>query len=344
MTQYSGTSITPSSDAVTGKLCQAGANQASPNTANIIFWDGVCELNENVLGSAVGVVCPPNLNAEKISSVKQLAELYGVPAIKLDTSMKETEAPSKIAILDASEQRIYVNPDLETISKYFSSRRAQKSDEASILVCDACDASGCDGIVVDTKSLEATDEQEIYELLCDVADKNTGVKIAVRVSLGTDTDTLPYVRAVYRSGVWGRFSLLFSDALTLSDARRCVSLMHSAFRELDTEKREFNGFIPKGITVETPIMLLERPIHRLLDLFCLDLAALSVRFSGFEDTTVTELEKYVLAFIKNARDARISVSVSSEASLKLLGELCHKADIHEVYTTRHLISEVRKLL
>ena len=114
--------------------------------------------------------------------------------------------------------------------------------------------------------------------------------------------------------------------------------------ELDTEKREFNGFIPKGITVETPIMLLERPIHRLLDLFCLDLAALSVRFSGFEDTTVTELEKYVLAFIKNARDARISVSVSSEASLKLLGELCHKADIHEVYTTRHLISEVRKLL
>ncbi len=343
MTLYSGKCITSAPAAVTGRLWQAGKNGERGDSARILLWDGLCELNEALLSSAVGVVCPHDIDRDKMSSVKRMAEFCHVPAIALDRTLCESASPDKIAILDTAQQKVYVNPDLETINRYFGAKRQKKSIDVSVLVTDDKSTAECDGLVTNESYIAGKDEEKIYELLCDTADKNTGARIVVKLPLCTEADFVSGVRAVYRASVWGVFSLLCTEIYTPTDASRCVSLIHAAFRKLDEEEREFNGFIPKGILIETPLMLLGRPSHRLLDHFCLDLGALTSRFCGGRDCPISEISGYIKSFIKNAGGAGIAVDIKNSAHISELEKLCRDGDIQDIYARRELVAKVREL-
>ena len=53
-----------------------------------------------------------------------------------------------------------------------------------------------------------------------------------------------------------------------------------AFRELLEENHEFNGFIPKGILVDTPFALLSKIPTEGFDFLCYDVEKISVLMAG----------------------------------------------------------------
>ncbi|MBR4014452.1 MAG: hypothetical protein IKJ00_09210 [Clostridia bacterium] len=347
MVEYSGKTIQSTSEAVTGKLCRVdSAASDHGNCAKIILWDGKSALGDALLYAAVGVVVASEANASTQRYVKKIAEFYRIPAIKINRDMQELEARgnNRIVILDPQSQKLFIEPDLETINNYFGARpRKAPCSPTLLLRCHARlpDASGeFGGIVVSAARGGRYDEENIYEHLCDIADRNTGTKIIATLSLGSnDSEFISAVRAVYRASVWGRFPLLCSGVGSPDEARRCVSLIHTAFRELDAEEREFNGFIPKGLVIETPLMLLSKPCHRIIDFFCFDYPKLTYRFTGSKgDGACEEIAKYMSVFAKNAGITKIALSTDRELPEKFTAYLHKENVLSEMYVPKALVS------
>lgn len=119
-------------------------------------------------------------------------------------------------------------------------------------------------------------EDEVYERLCEAADASIGIPItAVLRFEGTPGEReqtfRSRVRAVYRASVWGQFSLLCVGASLPEHVCSIYEALRDAFCELESEGREFNGFIKKGIEIDTPLLLYKFPTYLKFDFFCFDI-------------------------------------------------------------------------
>ena len=334
MIEYSGKRMTSALDSVTGRLLNVRfLSSHYANGAAILIWDGSCELNAEILGSAVGMVLPDFLDSEKTRVALSLAELCHLPTLRISASLLGVDscAPTDIAILAPAEGKLFVNPDVEAISGYLYSHPRAARKKPSILSTQVPSPEGCDGLVIQ-ESEHIADEESAYEYFCEIADKNTGVKLVTEISLGESKEIFEaQVRALYRAGVWGRFSLLCTQIKTPARALECASLMRSAFCSLEREHREFNGFIPKGICIDTPLLLLEPPRRRILDYFCLDINALRDSFSGNMAFGFCEIEKYIIGLKKEAL-ADLSLRLNSSTPPDFIERISPK----EIYADAEL--------
>ncbi|MBO7310899.1 MAG: hypothetical protein J6U86_05845 [Clostridia bacterium] len=342
MIELFGRCVCGGGEVVAGRMALArscGENDLhSSEGAKIILWNGEGELLSELPYSAVGVVL--TCRSEEF---KSMGRLGGMPVLAVDDACACEGSVGSIAILDTKRQRLYVNPDFETVSGLLVTQKKDKSMGAKYIYvsrgsADFCATNGFDGVAVGDGCTDAGVE---YEHLCDIADVNTGNRIIAFV--GTDIEEsllISRIKSVYRAGVWGRFSLLFRDAFTPHDRERCVSAMHSAFRELDGEGREFNGFMPKGLLIQTPVMLFWREGLGNFDFYCLDIDKLTEGFCGGSrdkiGDTLGYLWKYIEEFIREAEGARMAVysrgGTPDGFEERLLG-ICGEADI---YTSKNI--------
>ncbi|MBO5203330.1 MAG: hypothetical protein J6B72_01795 [Clostridia bacterium] len=345
MIECSGKTFFAVSDAVTGRMCRMGKEDVNfSDGARILIWDGDRELTEAALRGAVGVVFPKGLPDHRIKGALRIAEFCRLPVLRVNCGLDSliSDAWEKIAILDAAGQKLFVNPDLETINGYFGSRTRKKARNTCFMLqyegsAEAHEgAERFDGIAVGEEYTRGKSEEEIYELLCDIADKNTGTQIVAAAGFGGTDEFCSAVRAIYRAGVWGRFSLLCCGVRTPEQADECISIIHREFCRLDTEGREFNGFIPKGIAVEAPLMLLSRPKHRMIDFFCADFDSLRRLLSGSGDVNVGQerTAEYISAFIKTAGDRSIALKGVKGISEGALRGLEDTGAISHIYASR----------
>ncbi|MBO5938114.1 MAG: hypothetical protein J6Q82_01255 [Clostridia bacterium] len=124
--------------------------------------------------------------------------------------------------------------------------------------------------LVDAKKLNLGTEEALYQSLRELTEQDTERKVATIVRNREE------IKAAYRAAVYGEISLLFGDIFTGEDAEQAKSTAHLAFRELLEEKHEFNGFIPKGILIDTPLALLSQIPTDGIDFFCYDIEKLSI--------------------------------------------------------------------
>ena len=116
-----------------------------------------------------------------------------------------------------------------------------------------------DGILVDCSALfegGEEGEQRLYETLRAIAEESPEREISALVSCDQKEKTETQIKAVFRAAVYGEISLLFGDVFTNEDAEEAKECAQRSFRSLLEEGREFNGFIPKGILIDTPLALL----------------------------------------------------------------------------------------
>jgi hypothetical protein len=329
MIECSGVCYYNTAEAVTGRLCEtAKARLSSSDSAQILFWDGKDELSDTLLSSAVGVVFPSDLPSSAIDKASRLARTCHLPA--LGVSLSAGIPKNGIAILDASLSKLFVDPDLDTINAYFGAhKRERKRWRRMLETTDIVSLSGTPYCGVVARLRRDSNEQKHYELLCEIADANTGAELVACADSADPDSFSDEVRAIYRAGVWGRFSLLIT-ARTPDELDNRVYLMHKAFSMLQAERREFNGFIPKGLLVDTPLVLLSSPRTDALDFFCFDfeklrrLLASSLTPSVGENDTI----RYIVDFVKRVPNARISLRGLEYASEQALAELM---DIERVY-------------
>lgn len=340
MIEYSGKRVSTARDAVTGKLLDSKSlSSKKADAAAIIIWDGNSNLCAELLDGAVGIVLPEFLTPEQRHFAAQLAEFCHLPAIYLSCPLLPASAPSHcdVAILSPVEGKLFVNPDVETVRSFLCSLPHGIKKKLSVLSTAEPAPEGCDGLVIGKELERFTDEESAYEYLCEIADKHTGIKLVASIPFGENTEVFSSrVKALYRAGVWGRFSLLCTGIKTPERALDCISLIHSAFCLLDSENREFNGFIPKGICIDTPILLLDPPRARSLDFFCLDVSSLSESFSGGCSRDPRLIEKYLLESKKKVSPADIALKLEGSVPPDFLERIAPK----EIYASVLLSSEI----
>ncbi len=88
------------------------------------------------------------------------------------------------------------------------------------------------------------------------------------------------VRTVYLRGIYGRFSLLLRGILSREDWQDALRLCHRCFCELSEERREFNGYMPRGILIDSPLLLNMENASDGVDFFCLDYHRLCCLWGG----------------------------------------------------------------
>ena len=127
------------------------------------------------------------------------------------------------------------------------------------------------------------DEDSLFEYFRDFGERNAGypVTVLLRENRESDPDILRRsIRAVFRAAVYGDLSLLLGSVLTDEDVPLSLKTVHESFCELESEGREFNGYIPKGILIDTPIALGTITVAEGVDSICFDLSRLLRLLTG----------------------------------------------------------------
>ena len=114
----------------------------------------------------------------------------------------------------------------------------------------------------------------LYENFRAIAEEDPNRKIAVLVKSENE------IKAAYRAAVYGEISLLFGNIFTKEDAESAKESTRRAFCELLEEKHEFNGFVSKGILIDTPLALLTELSVQGFDFFCYDAEKISILLAG----------------------------------------------------------------
>ncbi len=343
MTEHSGNICYRTAEAVTGRLWRLdGSVRPQKNCAKILIWNGECELTDELLDGTVGMIisdCPTETLQKR---ARRAAKLCRLPSMEINVALPD----NTVAILDTSCEKLFINPDLETISAYFGESVKRKKRRAS-LILDGRTPSlpyGFEGVSIGAELSTDADEQQAYEYLCEISDRYMGIPITVEADASADTEKFEErVRAVYRAGVWGRFSLLCSCISTPEQAKERILSMHKVFRELDDKRREFDGFMPKGLLIDTPIMLLEGAQIKTVDFFHVDVEKLQCLLSGSKSGSVGESHtvKYVCAFAHSSAPCAVTLrnaQVLSDSAISALlatgrvVEICSK----QIYKDRFM--------
>lgn len=332
MVERSGKVIFGNRACVTGRLWRADSAEIdTSDMAKILVWDGNSSLRTTLDGATVGIVA--------LTGVEHVSKefLCDLPTICLSDCDKNTESlpMGKIAILDCHRGRLCIDPNVDAIKNYFQSADVIKKYKAPWICTDSTlSVTDCDGIRVSVFG----NEDDVYEFLCDVADKNTGARIIAQTEFGDSI--LDRIKGIYRAAVWGRISML-CHTRTPNEADGFFSATHSAFCALENSGREFNGFIPRGILVTTPIMILSGP-NRFADFFVVDCNALIKGFCRTDtlDNTLETVFSYVSAYMKCAKNVKTSMCCYGETARHAVEYFKSTRQLSEIYTDKKTWSEL----
>ena len=199
----------------------------------------------------------------------------------LNLSCLDRSLEGRVAILDPSARTLFVCPDLETLSRYASMGGAAEAHRPLWYrggrEDDAWDGGG-DGLLLWEGDEE--DEERLFARYRALAEAHPDLPQTVCVSFGDSLRLYRQIRAVYRGAVFGSFSLLFSGISTYGEWTACRRLCHEAFCDLESEGREFNGYLPRGFLLDRGLSLLESWEEGGPDFVCVDAEALFFSLTG----------------------------------------------------------------
>lgn len=308
---------------VTGRICIAGEQGAEGvNTAKILFFDGSTDPKELIDSDTVGIIVA---NDGCVDTVLKIGCLAPVFVIGEEYTQLLPYISHRIAILDCPGQRLYVDPSIDVIKRYFGCLAALPPKKIPWLGINER-SKGSEGIVTCAEG----DEETVYDGLCELADRFAGTRIVVKIR--SEERLLEQVRGVLRAAVWGRISLTH-DAKTPAFADRYMEISHTAYRSLEKEGREFNGFIPKGIWISTPMLLLSPP-DRYADFFVLDAKAIIDGFLGTEEDerAAHRIMEHMADFALRTRERKISLFAEGRYAVQCAEYLCSRNAVKEIYT------------
>lgn len=322
-------------ECVTGRICVAGEQSAEEmRMAKILFFDGNTDPKELIGGDTVGIMVAGEACKETVMRMGCSA-----PVFVMDEGTAELlpYILHRIAILDCPGQRLYVDPSIEVIKRYFGCLSALPPKKIPWLsIHDK--AKGSEGIVACVEG----DEESVYDGLCELADRFAGTRIVARIS--SCERLLEQVRGVLRAAVWGRISVTY-DARTPAFADKYMEISHTAYRSLEKEGREFNGFIPKGIWIGTPMLLLSQP-NRYADFFVLDGKKIIDGFLGTEEdeSAAHRVMEHMAGFALGTRERKVSLCAEGRYAVQCAEYLSTRNTLKEIYADLETAKRINGLI
>ncbi len=193
----------------------------------------------------------------------------------------------KIAILEPDAATLYVSPDLKILTRYRRTRfygnpTVGKSDIPVFpVLCENMPAvSGAGGLLADFAGYlnapgktpdNALREEEYFEHCRTLAEECYGRPITVLLSVDRPEGALrSELRGLYRAAVYGDFSLLCAGLHTAGEIHACPEFLSHIFCELRSEGHEVNGSLPRGILLDSPLLLATDRLPAGIDWVCTD--------------------------------------------------------------------------
>ena len=262
----------------------------------------------------------------------------GLPAICVSGLPRWCEG--RIAILDPESKRLFVSPDLATVNRYFPKKnvsRTQTETRPQILpvFSHPSEIRGetyeflFDGL----PPCRLEGEEETYNFYRDIAERATGIPITVTVS--ADKSLPDRLCALYRSAVYGRFSLLFRGILTSLQLSELLGESNSAFCRLQSDGREFNGYVKRGICIDSPYLMRSKTNPDGFDFLVVDaerILRLETNCAAvIPDTVLRELANNVTELCRKGGGMEYSVILGEKTLSAAFSEIVFSGGFSKVY-------------
>ncbi len=354
MQTYTGVCRSPNSRPVAGRIVFA---EEEP-----IFQKGSClmvvrslrdciRLESNSLAGIIQVGAPePPFQAIADLSCPHLI-LSDLPA----------DAHGKIALLDPSHGALFVSPDIEVFNRLMHRLTPPSRSDVkpsltlpngkairlgTILSSESCFPSIETESALFSPPSAFEEEDTLYERYRDFAESSIGTPLTVTVScprVQADRSILRrQLRALFRSAVFGNFSILIQGILAPGDQKIILNEILAATDELTWEKREFNSAIPMGVLLDSPLLLYENRTSE-AKFSCLDLDRLWDLTTGYSSRTDKEIYR---AFALSLRDSLLkqclpctSVIANRVSSLWAISSLWNEWEISDCFVPLTLRSD-----
>ena len=261
--------------AAVGRLCFSAESVAKGRDA--LLW--VCgEAPRELPSSAVGVIL--------LGREGGLPPLLPCPVLTLPCL--DPSLGGRIAILDGETQTLFVDPDLETLKSYGSPAVEENPPLLYRWVTEPPEMlRGEEGIL--WKAPPLRDEEALFECYRAAAERNPQLPLTVLLSAEEPDRLRTQLRGVLRGAVYGRFSLLFSGIGTREEWESCHRLCHEVFCDLESEGRECNGYLPRGLLLDRGMPLLESHDTHRPDFLCVDAGRLFRSLCGTGEMTADRI-------------------------------------------------------
>ena len=336
---------------VVGRLLFASQGAFCDTALSVIrVMDKAENMDENQKNIAAWIIVGERPVTEpNISSVYPILLLSDLP----------TDCHGKIALLDPAQGFLFVSPDLVTLNRYSDRLCALpiKENPAPVFLPDGKRLRFCTVFPDDPKGSEGAllripfcgSEDELYDRYRDVAEGMPGLPITAVLELSQRDDILhAQLRALFRSAVYGSFSCLIQGILTDSDRRRFLACAHRCFCDLEAEGREFNGYIKKGLLLDTPLLRKSSVCADGLDFLCVDAGKLTDSLTGGRERTDNELLRIVAETITEQlaqfRALSLSMILDNSPTVKALLPCLLQLDIHELFLCGDLFPLMRQTI
>lgn len=210
----------------------------------------------------------------------------GIPFLILGRLSEEHN--ERVAILDSRTGTLFVDPDLDTLTRYARALRLPHGLSFSpiLLSCSRAmplipspHALFCQATLLSADTLARTaeaEEESLFEALCELAEERIGASwiLPLRVydlhAKGRAEWLRERLRALLRAGVFAPFSLLFEGLFCADEVRRVLQIWEEVCQELAAEGREYDRHLPIGIAIESLLLLHELRCCPHVDYACLD--------------------------------------------------------------------------
>ena len=242
----------------------------------------------------------------------------------------------RIALLDPEGQRLFVSPDIATVNRYLPRLRRSTEEvltssvlkngkRLTLAVVPEMDETDW-GLNILLAPPLSEDEEELYLGILEIAEQD--VSRSVTVGISGKFASASTLRAILRGAVWGELSLLICDLLTEEELTDFMRRYCRVYCELEGEKREFNGYIRRGISIATPHLLsIAHSLHG-IDFFVYDLEQLLSLLCGNRTEPPEQVIYALLSTIGNITDTRTDLchgvilgqrTISSTICRRLIG-------------------------
>ncbi len=270
----------------------------------------------------------------------------------------------QVALLDPLSKGLFISPDLKTVNLYSRElfKKAQSKYDIGLFlptgkrirIYDRISPSASmtdseNGFVFELskRAVHSFTEDKLYELYRDLAEKHTGLPMTLCIYGGKDF--CKHLRAILRGAVYGRFSVLIRGVLSKSELTDILSLSSKTFCELEAEGREFNGYIPRGLCIDTPLLLYSESGLDGADFITFDIERLTRLLTDGRDVSESCVFEKIALDIKHFADMsrieRISAIIGENDISKelLLGLIECNTSVFYVYPKNHeLFSKLLK--
>ena len=272
-----------------GRLRFFDAREQDYDRAVVCFEDAE-RLRIAIEGSAdfpfcsVSAVLCPHSTADRLSGA--LFDL-GTPYFILPARAELSRSlEGRLALLDRGRGELTIDPELDTLCRYsaadldIASMAGIRKSRICHDVLRARSLSG-EGILCDCRDLAVGGE--IFDVACDLVERLCPTPITLGIASAAKTGEERFcesAEAAMRAAVYGNLSLMLKGGRSESEIRRDLGLLQGCFCRLLKEGREFNGYIPRGIFISSPLLLYKCSSLPKSDFICLDFSSLGLALTG----------------------------------------------------------------